>query len=183
MIDLLTKIEEQGIFEVLHRIEIPATPQPGYNCYTTTGEVMIYDQVLATEKLAVDNSISLPDASYLINYTIEQYNPEDGDEFDVGQNVYTNVVNYKITAHITLKGDEQYPKRASQIRMNQVLSDLKWAFGKYNNLFKNCEYIEYISSERIYNTDNDVISYANLETIWKIVYTQSIINPNIMGCN
>jgi len=182
--DLITNIEENGIFRALLEIQHSLTPTPGeYNPYSSTGEVKIDDQILATETLVTNHNITLPEASYLINYDVEQTEPEIGDEMDIGQNVYTNVLYYDIIAHVTLKGDEEHSTRKTKIRMNEILSDLKWVFGKHYDLYKNCEYIEYVSGGRIENYDDDILNTAKLKTTWKIVYTQSIFNPNIMGCN
>jgi len=181
MIDRITAIES-GIVDTLLSIQHPSGVIPGYNTFTSTGSVFINDEAYALDLVKAEKGIMYSDAINYINHDVDMYNGEDGTEYDIGQNSYSNTIIYKIISHITVTGDEINPRRAAQIRGNQLISDLKYAFGKNFTLNKTCNLIRYNSFNRIYTTNNELTQPMDIESYWVVEYTQSVDNPLSKEC-
>jgi len=173
--DIISKMEE-NIALVLATID-GTLQDGGYTYYSKTGTIEIEDEVvsqLTNEENGIDGSE--------VNYTIEQDTGEDGLDFSVGQNAFTNEIPYLISGKIHLNGDEQYPKRAAKIKMNELLADLKHAFGNNYALNKTCNWFAYAGSNRIYAENNDIIQTGTLEVRFSLNYAQAIYNPDVYAC-
>ena len=115
--DRLTLLENE-IANVLNHID-GSLQSTGYQYYTTTGQIDIDDDVLATSKNVLSTDI---------NHSLNTPAEEENQEWGLTQNIYTNEVVYTIVSQIKLAGDEEKTRRAAKIACNRVASDLKFAF-------------------------------------------------------
>lgn len=181
MADRITIIED-NIIRALQKIN-PINATPWYTPYSTTGQVQLYDLQLSLDTNVSDNTIDYHNANLLINHKIDiDVNGEVNDDYEYGQNQYSNKIHYKITSFITIDGDEANPIRSAQVRGNQVLSDLKWVFGNHYDLWKSCQFIQYVGWDRSYDQMNDLTQPIQLHTYWIVFYNQEMLNPNSKEC-
>ena len=173
--DIISKIES-NMQLVLETID-GSLQTTGYTFKSKTGTIEIEDEVVSQEI----NRVNGIDGSE-VNYEIEQDAGENGDDFDLGANAYANTTVYVIRAKIHLDGDEAYPKRAAKIKMNEVLADMKFAFGNNHSLNKSCDLFRYAGSNRTYAENNDTIQTGTLETKFVLIYGQDVGNPDMYAC-
>jgi hypothetical protein len=169
--DRLTLLENE-IANVLNDID-GTLQSTGYTYYTVTGQIDIDDDVLATSKNILSTDI---------NHSLLTPAEEENQEWGLAQSIYTNEVIYTIESQIKLSGDEEKTKRAAKTACNRVASDLKFAFGKFHNLNKKCNWIKYNGSVPAYTTDGGLINGAKLITTIELNYSQSLNNPDIIAC-
>lgn len=173
MADRLTTIETE-LQTVLGYIQAPTSASPNvYNYYTSTGTVNIEDEVVSLDANTIDR---------MVNYCIYLDAPEYNQEWSIGQNAYTNQDEFRITARVHNDGSEGNPKFAINVDMNEVLSDIKYLFGRYHTLNGKCSYIKYTRSERRYNPSNNRIMTGELDIYVTVIYAQSMSNPDIGAC-
>jgi len=163
---------ENEIANVLNAID-GTLQSTGYQYYTVTGQIDIDDDVLATSKNVLPTDI---------NHSLNTPAEEENEEWGLGQNIYTNNVIYTITSQIKLTGTEAKTKRAAKTACNEVASDLKFAFGKYHDLNKKCNWVKYNSSVPAYTQDGGLINGAKLVTTIELNYSQSLNNPDTIAC-
>lgn len=168
--DRLTTIETE-IKTVLGYVQVPTSASPGvYNYYTSTGTVNIEDEVLSLD-------INLDDG--MVNYCVYLDEPEYNQEWSLCQNAYTNQDVFRICARVHQDDTQGNPKFAINVKMNEVLSDLKYLFGKYHSLNGKVAYIKYSRSERRYNPNNNRIMTGELDFYVTVIYSQSLTNPDL----
>ena len=170
--DRLTLIEEE-MASVLRLIDGQPTSN-GYTYYSTTGTIEIEDQ-------AISYAVNTDQKN--VDYTIEQDTPEVNQEWGDFNTVYTNEVFYTLRARVKNTDTVNNPRREIKKRCNEVLSDIKKAFGIDHTLNGNVNWIKYDRSAREYNANNDVIHSADLIVVFSVNYGQSINNPDEVGCN
>ncbi len=171
MADRLTDIED-NIALVLKNID-GTLQSTGYTYKTKTGTVNIYDEMISMAE-NLDNK--------MVNYEIEQDFGEDALDYSEGQNAMTNEVIYKITCKVHNIGDEVNPKRAIIIKMNEVLADLKFAFGNNHTVNKKCNWFIYAGSEREFAANNNIINAGNLIVKFTCNYSQALYNTDVHAC-
>lgn len=177
--DLYTTIENE-ILNVLSGID--GTVQlNGYTYYTDTGTVTIYDEALS---LATNRTTS--GSNYKsVNHIVEQQedNGIEFTEWTTGQWAYNERVMYTITSRVHNVGTEGNPKNAIKQRMNEVLSDLVYAFGRNYQLGGKVSWIRCMNAYRQYeDVTNNRIQTGSLITQWEVEFQQSINNPNNPAC-
>ena len=165
---------EQEIINTIKNID--GSTKPTYKYYTTTGTVQIFDEVLS---LARNTDIKM------VNHYIDQVE-DDGvsnSDFDIGQWAYTQISTYEIKSKVHNIGTEANSKNAIRTRMNDLLSDLLYAFGQNHDLDGKVAYIKFKTANREYESvTNNRIQSGTLVTRWEIIFTQSILNPDIPAC-
>ena len=95
----------------------------------------------------------------------------------IGSRDYTNEVLFTILVSGELPAFNNNPSFAIRSVLRKALDDLKKLFGTVNQLGGYCDNILYSASQIEPVTTNDVMSAAQLRTIWKVVYSQDRINP------
>ena len=172
MEDIVTRIENEIATRLLSIDQ--AINSNGYQYFTKTGTVMIYDQTLSKSKNR-DNGDTPLEASMRINYRIEQQEGEEpwSDE-DQDTCSLTNDITFTIRAIITLEGTETHKRRAFQIRSNNVLSDLKALFS-YD--IYDTDIVNYSGSDRLIYDDNNVKQYGELQFGLDVTYSQDALIP------
>jgi len=63
--------------------------------------------------------------------------------------------------------------------MNKALDDLKQLFGINYNLTGVCDTIMYRRSVRVEKPNGDILIPAEMETFWRVQYTQSRTDPTV----
>lgn len=165
---------EQEIIKTINNID--GSTKPTYKYYTTTGTVQVFDEVLS---LARNTDIKM------VNHYIDQVDGEGvyNSEFDLGQWSYSQSSIYEIKSKVHNVGTEVNSKNAIRTRMNELLSDLLYAFGTNHSLDGAVAYVKFRSAYREYESiTNNRIQSATLITRWEIIFTQSILNPDIPAC-
>ena len=166
---------EAKIMELLLTID-GTTQSTGYQYHSTTGTVQIFDERL---------SISRNTDNKMVNHYISQ--SEDGiygSEFSAGQWTFTNECMYKIESKVHNNGEnETNAKNAITKKMNELFSDLLFLFGNHYTLNGKVASIQFINATRKYEdvTNNRILS-AKLITTWKLIWTQSLANPDLKSC-
>jgi hypothetical protein len=162
----------------------PAINPSGYVYKTNTGQVQCYDEVLSLGRNVT--SIVLPaDDMKSVNH---QYEQEENigivnNEWSTGQAAITNRVVYNIKSKVHNYGNEGDVKNAIRIRMNEVLSDLIYAFYQNYTLSGRVQWIKFLGAYREYeDITNNRIQTGTLLTQWEIVYSQSMNNPDRPAC-
>lgn len=160
---------------------IDGTAQPTYTYYTETGKVQVYDEVLALSR-----NITTSGGTYkFVNYVIELDEGVgiENQDWSTGQWAYTQRAVYNITANVHNIGNEANARNAIRQRMNEVLSDLLYAFAKNYTLNGQVAYIRFYNSVKEFDdvTNNRIMS-GKLRTKWEVTFQQSFSNPNIPAC-
>ena len=169
--DRLTEIEN-NIALVLQGID-GTLQSTGYTYKTEAGTVNVYDEMISIAE-NVNNK--------MVNYEIEQDFGEDALDYSEGQNAMTNEVVYRITCKVHNDGTETNPKRAIISKMNEVLADLKFAFGNNHTVNKKCNWFIYAGSEREYAENNNIIQAGSLVVRFTCNYSQALYNPDVHAC-
>ena len=175
--NIIDNIENQ-IAANLQTIDMTAMTTYKYKTYC--GTVNVWDDTISIAENA--NDIELPSIERVVNYEVEQYDDEQEVDFTVGAMAMTNEVTYRIRCRVHNKGDEQAPKRAITTRMNDVLSDLKFAFANDYNLHRKCESFLYKSSSKNYSVNDDLINTGYIDIYFQLIYSQDTTNPDETGC-
>lgn len=170
--DRLTLLEN-SIVSVLKDID-GSLQTTGYQYYTTTGQVDIDNDVLATSE-----NVSATDINHTITTTPAE---EENLEWGLAQSIYTNSVLYTITSQVKLNGDETNTKRSSKIKCNEITSDIKFALFKFHSLNKQCNWVKYNGSLPVFTTDGNLIKSAKVITTIELNYSQSMRNPDVLAC-
>lgn len=170
--DLLTTIE-LNIKSTLEGIVAPTSATSGYDYYTTTGTVNIEDESL---------SLSINTDNRMVNYVVTLDGNENNNTWSLGNSAYTNTVLFKVCARVHQDDTQGNPKFSINQKMNECLSDLKYAFGKNFTLNGKCEWIRYSRSNRVIHPSNNRIQTGDLECYFEVTYSQSMNNPNIQAC-
>lgn len=179
MIDRFSQIE-LNISNSLSSID--GTIQPtGYQYYSKTGQIQVYDEVLS-----LGRNITTSGSDYKsVNYVVEQDEGTgvENQDWSTGQYAYTQRTIYNIDARVHNIGNEGNARNAIRQRMNEVLCDLLYKFGKDYTLGGQVAYIRFYNSARVYDdvTNNRIMS-GILKTKWEIIFTQSFNDPNIPAC-
>jgi hypothetical protein len=155
--------------------DIDGSQKPTYKYYTQSGTVQIFDEVLS---LARNTDLKM------VNHYVDQLEDEgiSSAEFDAGQWAYTLSTIYEIKSKVHNLGDEANSKNAIRTKMNEVLSDLLYAFGQNNDLDGKVAQIKLVNATRDYTSSNNRIQSGTLVTRWDIIFSQSILNPDIPAC-
>jgi len=96
----------------------------------------------------------------------------------IGSNDYTNEVMFTILVTGSLVNFSENPSFAIRSNLRRALDDLKQLFGIHNQLQGTCDNIMYVGSQQEPVRKNDVMSAANLRTVWKVIYSQDRIIPS-----
>ena len=147
-----------------------------YTYHSTTGTIQVYDEVLSMGRNS-DNKH--------VNHVIEQQEDigVENNEFQAGQNAFTNRAIYTITSKVYNIGNEGNAKNAIRLKLNELIDDLIYLFGNNYTLNGVVSYIRFNNAIREYeDITNNRIQSASLVTTWEVVYTQSIANPGIKAC-
>ncbi len=172
--DRITSIETK-IKDLLLTIQIPTSASPvDYNNYTSTGTVNIEDEVLSLDQNTNNK---------MVNYVIYlSDNGEQGLETSLGQNAFTNLIEFRIVGKVHNQGDEGNPRFTINQRMNEVVSDFKKLFGEHFDLDGLCLWCKYGRSTREYSDDGNRIMSAWITMYLSVMYSQSIKNPDLPAC-
>lgn len=165
--DRLTTIE-QALASTMFEID-GSTLASGYTYYNDVTVVNIDDEALAV------NKADFP--------AISIYMDEDGEENIEGtQDSYENSVGFRIVCGIENElsdiTSDVSPRRAINIKMNELLSDIKARLSVDNQLNYTAELVQYIRSEREYSEDGNALRAGDLVVYVEITYEQSRSNPN-----
>jgi hypothetical protein len=66
--------------------------------------------------------------------------------------------------------------------MNEVLADMKFAFGDNSTVNKKCNWFVYAGSEREWAEDNNIIQSGDLIVKFVCNYSQALSNPDVHAC-
>ena len=174
--DRLTTIEE-SLIDLLETIEAGEELASGYIYYTTTGQADLADMALS-ESLNNENSLS-----GVVNHLVVP--SEDGEEtaeWDIGQNVYTNVGKYEIRSQVYCDPDDENPRRALKTAGNEVLSDIRALLGYNHTLGGEVNWCRILSNRFEYSENGDRIGGGTQITEIEIEYSQQLLNPDIATC-
>ncbi len=169
---------ENAISNVL--LGIDGTSQGTYTYHSNTGTVNIYDDRLAVAK----NRESVDDDDKSVNYIIREQEDTGLEvlEQSIGQGATTERAVYEITARVHNIGDEDSPKNAAKSLMNDVWSDLKFAFGQDYHLSGQVVYIKPLGMVKDYESKGNKIRAGNAITTWEIMYNSANSNPDSSTC-
>lgn len=173
--DRITLIESK-ITAALQKID-GTTQSTGYKYYTNTGQVQVFDEVVAIARNVADAA----ETNKSVNHTFE---PDEnlGLDISIGQKAMTNTMKFILKSKLfNVAGTN--PKAEMRQKMNECLSDLLFVFGNDYHLDNTVQVIEFVSSERMYeDITNNRIQSGTLQTDWLVTYSQSINNPDLQEC-
>lgn len=173
--DRITTIETE-ITKTLNLIDKSLQPS-GYQYYTNTGTVMVYDEVLS---LAKNRTIAGEDIT-CVNYTYDVLDNIEVTDYSIGQLAMTSVMYVVITATLHNVVTTS-PKNEIKVKMNECYSDLLYAFNTNYTLNGTINYLKCINYKREYDTTNNRITSGKIITTWYVEFNQDFNNPDIPNC-
>jgi hypothetical protein len=144
----------------------------GYKYVTKTALVNVEDENVIFEH----NDFN--DTANAVAYNVEIDEDEENIEVGDGNDIYTNEIDFKITAYVKNTANEEFPKVAIRERCNEVKEDLKFAIPDNSALALVVNSIDYVRSSRKYDINSDNIRTANLEYIVNVNYSQLMTSPD-----
>lgn len=165
--DRITDISEQ-LAVVMGTIDATAILPSGYTFYSTVGGVNVDDE-------AILNGVD--------SYPIIDIEPSNETTESGNFKAYRNLLSLKLrcgVANTVTRG--MSPMRASDIKMNEILSDVKYALSDNPTLNGTCDIIYITGSEREYNTTSSGNRAGDIIITVDIDYSQSRLNPNLNAC-
>jgi hypothetical protein len=172
-VDRLSTIEK-AVVDALKTIQ-GQTIASGYKYYSSTGSADIEDNALAMSNNATKTKVN--------HLLIATDDGEENAEWDVSQNVYTNVSLYEIHSQIFASSTPTVPARTElKNKSNEVYSDLKALFGNNHTLSQAVNWIKVTGGRCEYANTGDRITGAKQITKIEIEYSQLLLNPDISTC-
>jgi hypothetical protein len=163
MADRVSEIELE-LKTILEGID-GSTSTTGYTYYNDVKSVNIDDEVIAD----ADPSIVI------------YQDPEEVILSGVSR-AYQNLISITVQCKLALDTEVAYPKFAINTKMNEMLSDIKFAISNNYHLNGSCDMCEIISSSRSYTMTSDNYRAGDLLVKMEITYSQSRLNPNLNAC-
>lgn len=93
---------------------------------------------------------------------------------------YLNEVSFRIRVVGRMDEETSNPVFDNNVNLTKALHDLKKIFGTDYSLGGLVDSIMYLSSVRVFKRNNDIIIPSELETYWKVRYTQDRQTPTVI---
>jgi hypothetical protein len=172
-VDRLSTIEK-AVIDALKTIAKQTLPS-GYKYYTSTGQADTEDMARAES-----NNATLTMVNHLL--VADEEIGEETAEWDISQNVYTNIAYYEIRSQVYGSNTSDTPRRELKTKGNEILSDLRALFGYNHTLSGLVNWVKINSSRLEYSDNGDRIGGATQITKIEIEYSQKLLNPDIPTC-
>ena len=167
--DRITDIEE-NLATVLYTIQQSYATPTGYIFYSSVGGVNVDDEAI------IKGTQKFPIVDIEMN--------EDGETIVEGQQLaYRSEISYTLRCGVSNRSKSgKSPRREANKKMNEILSDVKYALSDNPTLNGSCDRVYMIGSTRYYNDGNSSNRAGDLLINIRIEYSQSRLNPSLNAC-